>query len=213
MMTRRKRVGIYGGTFAPPHIGHVHAAICFLREAELDRLIVMPTAIPPHKLVEAGDDPYVRLAMTRAAFENVDSRIEVSDYEIAKEGVSYTYLTLQAFQSEDTDLYFLCGTDMFLTLDRWRNPQIVFDCAVITCMMRVNDADAYEQVLRKAEEYRRVFNARTVLMEAPPLEAASSDVRAAIRAGEEIASLVPPSVLTIIQEKNLYTAEEKPCCH
>ena len=114
------RLGIYGGTFSPPHMGHVLAAEAFVREIALDRLLIMPTAIPPHK--EAHDVPADehRLALCRLAFEGI-AGAEVSDLELRRGGRSYTYLTLRELQREDQEIFFLCGTDMLLSLDSWRN--------------------------------------------------------------------------------------------
>jgi len=203
--SRRHRLAIYGGTFAPPHIGHVHAALAFLEQLQPDTLLIMPAAVPPHKQIDAGDDPRLRLAMARAAFDELDSRIRVSDYEISRGGASYTWQTLTHFRkTTDSDLIFLCGTDMFLTLDLWRSPEIIFSLAEIACVMRVDDPAAYQRVKSKAAEYAERFGARTQMVEAMPLEMSSSEIRERIRQGEDIANLVPADVASFIAAHNLY---------
>ena len=112
------RVGVYGGTFAPPHNGHVAAAKAFMEQMKLDYLFIIPTNLPPHKQVDDGDDPLMRLKMCELAFEGVDG-IVISDMEITREGKSYTYDTLKELERPDTRLFFLCGTDMVLTFDTW----------------------------------------------------------------------------------------------
>ena len=82
-MIMKKRIGLYGGTFDPPHNGHVYAAGMFLEKMSLDRLFIMPANIPPHKRISVYDDPHLRLEMCKAAFENIDG-VVVSDYEILK---------------------------------------------------------------------------------------------------------------------------------
>ena len=113
-----RRVGIYGGTFAPPHVGHVEAARAFMKQMRLDYLYVIPTAIPPHKTTDFDIDPYHRLAMCDLAFSGIDGVI-VSDIELRRGGVSYTVDTLRELTAPDTRLFLFCGTDMFLTLDQW----------------------------------------------------------------------------------------------
>lgn len=198
-----RRIGIYGGTFAPPHAAHVRAAVDFLREAALDELLVMPDSIPPHKRIDPGDDPLIRLAMTHAAFDGIDPRITVSDFEIRRAGVSYTADTLAHFAGEGR-LFFLCGTDMFLSLDTWRMPEKIFALAVIVCAMRASGDAVYEAVRTKEEEFRRRYGAQTMLLTLSPMELSSTAIRERVRRGESIDGMVSPAVARIIEEKNLY---------
>ena len=119
----KKRVGIFGGTFNPPHIGHVEAAKAFVENACLDSLIIMPAFIPPHKEYDSIVTCEERLEMCKIAFKDVD-KATVSDLEISRGGKSYTYLTLQELTSDEVELYFLCGTDMIISMDTWKNPDI-----------------------------------------------------------------------------------------
>ena len=105
------RVGIYGGTFAPIHNGHVAAAKAFMEQMKLDYLFVIPTYMAPHKEMTESDNPLYRLRMCELAFEGVDGVI-ISDVELKRGGKSYTYDTLKELQREDTRLFLLCGTDM-----------------------------------------------------------------------------------------------------
>lgn len=201
----RPRLGIYGGTFAPPHNGHVRAALDFLREARLDSLLVMPAAVPPHKQMDAGDDPALRLEMARAAFEGLDGRISVSDYEIRQGGASYTYRTLTHFaDTTEAELVFLCGTDMFCSLPHWRCPEILFEKAVIACVLRESDPAAAASVREMAEKYRTVYNARIMMIPGTPVEISSTEIRRRVRKGESIDGLVPDSVAERIGRYRLY---------
>ena len=114
-----EKLGIYGGTFSPIHNGHIRAAEKFLSDIDLDRLLIMPAAIPPHKAADgvSGED---RLEMARIAFEGADPRLEVCDFEVRREGRSYTINTLEHFTSPDRRIYMLVGTDMLLTLPEAR---------------------------------------------------------------------------------------------
>ena len=112
---KKRRIGIFGGTFNPPHVGNTEAAKAFVKGAELDTLIIMPAFIPPLKEYLATVTCEELLEMCRIAFRDIEKTI-VSDLEISRGGKSYTYLTLQELANDDTDVYFLCGTDMILSL-------------------------------------------------------------------------------------------------
>ena len=90
----KKKIGIYGGTFNPPHIGHINAAKAFFNVMQLDKLVIIPSFIPPHKLSDNNTTPKQRVTMTSLAFSGFD-KIEVSDIEVKRGGKSYTYLTLE----------------------------------------------------------------------------------------------------------------------
>ena len=172
-----RRVGIYGGTFNPPHIGHVEAAKAFITQAKLDTLIIMPAFIPPHKqtdnLVNCDD----RLEMCRLAFGNIPNT-EISDLEISRGGKSYTYLTLQELASNDTELYFLCGTDMILTMDTWKNPEIIFTLAKICYIRRESDNAISELLIEKCGDYFQKYGADIIQINTEAIEISSSEIRA-----------------------------------
>lgn len=201
------RLGIYGGTFAPPHNGHIRAAQTFLRQLDLDELLIIPDAIPPHKKPEPGDCALTRLAMARAAFEGLDPRIAVSDYEICRGGASYTYQTLTHFsETTDSELYFLCGTDMFLSIPTWRFPEILFAKAMMVCALRTDDEEARRAVREAQNYYREHYGARTMLMESEPVPVSSTEIRARLRRGENVSDCVPAAVVRLIEEYGLYRA-------
>ncbi len=204
----RFRLGIYGGTFDPPHYGHIRAAQSFLREAKLDALYIMPAAIPPHKQTDPGSSPEIRLALTHAAFDGLDARITVSDYEIRSEGVSYTYKTLTHFAGmTDAELFFLCGTDMFLTLDTWRHPEIIFALASVACVMREDDRRADEAVADAIARYEAQYGARTFVVDHTPLELSSSQIRQILADGCDTSPYIPEAVHRIIDAYGLYRGE------
>lgn len=172
-----RRVGIYGGTFNPPHVGHIEAAKAFITQAKLDTLIIMPAFIPPHKqtdnLVNCDD----RLEMCRLAFGNIPNT-EISDLEISRGGKSYTYLTLQELASDDTELYFLCGTDMILTIDTWKNPEIIFTLAKICYIRRESDNAISELLIEKCGDYFQKYGADIIQINTEAIEISSSEIRA-----------------------------------
>lgn len=197
------RLGIYGGTFSPPHLGHVSAARSFVHGAALDRLIIMPDFTPPHKSDFGNVTAEDRLKMCRIAFADLPCS-EVSDLEILRGGKSYTYITLEAFAGEDIELFFLCGTDMLLTLDTWKCPETIFNLATI-CYVR-RESDTFNDVLIKDKilEYESRFSARIIKLEHSVIEASSTELRLSIESGETASINVSPGVMEYIREKGLY---------
>lgn len=209
-MKLQKTLGIYGGTFSPPHLGHVNAGLAFLRQLDLDRLMIMPTRIPPHK-PDGGIDPLHRLRMTQLAFEDAPEygeKLFVSDYEITRKEVSYTVNTLRAFRMQGYQLYFLCGTDMFLSLDRWREPEAIFSLCTIAYVRREDESPAVTQMIRDAKyRYRMMYNAEPVEICTSPVEVSSSEIRTLLEQGEDVSHLVPPAVNDYIRKYGLYLPE------
>lgn len=198
-------LGIYGGTFAPIHNGHVGAANAFYDALKLDELLVIPTFLPPHKVTEAGDDPAERLAMTGLAFRDNPRRITVSDYEIRRGGTSYTYLTLAHFTAPDTRITFLCGTDMFLTLDSWKHPEIIFALSRIAHVRREDvDAETAEQIAQRTAYYRIRYGGEVIHLDTPVVEISSTEIRTLCGQGRDISPLVPAPVCDYIAAHRLY---------
>ena len=124
------RIGIYGGTFNPPHLGHLMAARTVFEVLKLDKLLLVPAGIPPHKdLPEDSPSAEQRFEMTRFAGEQLGlgEHVETLDIELRRGGKSYTADTLAAIHKQypDAELWLLMGTDMFLTLQAWRDRKSV----------------------------------------------------------------------------------------
>lgn len=205
------RIGIYGGSFAPVHHGHLRAARAFLEECALDRLVLMPAGIPPHKQLTGEDLPTHRLAMLRLAAEEElrDPRVEVSDYELTQAGISYTYRTLEHFAAPDRQLLLLVGTDMFLSLDRWRYPERIFALAEIVLARRESDAAISTQIAEKTAAYQAQFGAVIHRLSLPPLELSSTNLRRQIAEASAWRDKVPTSVANYLQANGLYRSVEK----
>ena len=197
------RIGIYGGTFGPPHLGHVRAAEEFFKQMELDLLYIIPTAVPPHKQVDAGDDPRHRLAMCELAFGNMP-RVIVSDMEIARGGKSYTVDTLRTLYAEDRRLFLLMGTDMMLTLDRWREPEEIFRLCYPIYMRRENDPIIEGQIIAKNNLYQEKYGKIVRRVPMSFVDISSTAVRERVRAGEDITDVVPEAVAAYIKKEGLY---------
>ncbi len=198
-----EHIGIYGGTFSPPHLGHVHAAKMLKEILVLDKLVIIPTFIPPHKHRTENTSAADRLAMCRLAFPSSEG-YEVSDIEIKRQGKSYTSDTLRALHASDKHLYFLCGTDMFLTLEQWHEPEVVFALADIVCVSRDNSAETREKLVELADHYSQKYGAKIHLLHCEAIELSSSEIRESRKSGREWYTKVSASVADYIEEKGLY---------
>ena len=197
------RIGIYGGTFSPPHKGHIAAAKAFMEQMWLDILYVIPTATPPHKEMEIEVCAKDRLEMCRLAFEELDG-VCVSDLEIARGGKSYTVETLRELSGEDRRLFFLCGTDMMLTLDRWREPEEIFRLCYPVYIRRDNDRSLDAVIINKIAQYQRDYGKVVRRIVADPIEISSSQIRQMITDGEDLSGVVTKKVENYIRHNHLY---------
>ena len=197
------RIGIYGGTFSPPHKGHIAAAKAFMEQMWLDILYVIPTATPPHKEMEVDVSAKDRLEMCRLAFEELDG-VCVSDLEIARGGKSYTVETLRELSGEDRRLFFLCGTDMMLTLDRWREPEEIFRLCYPVYIRRDNDRSLDAVIVNKIAQYQRDFGKVVRRIVADPIEISSSQIRQMIAEGSDLSGVVTKKVENYIRNNHLY---------
>jgi len=206
-----QRFGIFGGTFAPIHTGHLRAAQAFLEACKLDALHVIPTNLPPHKQAQTLFSPTDRLTMARLAFSEVlpDPRIVIDDYEIARGGVSYTYETLAHYAAPDRELWLFCGTDMFLTLSEWKHPEQIFARASIAYMLReAEDAATLSRIAQATQRYEAQFGARIRAIVSEPIAISSTALRAALARGEVESAYLPKSVQHYIQTHRFHLKEQ-----
>lgn len=200
-----RTVGIYGGTFSPPHMGHYRALASFISAFSPDQTYVIPTFLPPHKTVSSAASPEQRLQMCHLAFDELG--VTVSDMEIRRGGKSYTVLTLEELFAPDTRLLLLCGTDMFLTLDTWYQCERIFALAEIVYAVREEGDEGSAASLamaKKAEEYRARFGAKVHALSGDTLEISSSDLRAMLAKGKDTGTLLHPKVKEYIEQCNLF---------
>ncbi len=205
-----KRTGIFGGSFSPPHKGHFQSAMAFYDDCALDELLIIPAGIPPHKSLTADVTPEMRLAMTGLAFAPEkcgNRRITVCDYELKKPGSSFTYETLLHFSSpENTQLYLLVGSDMFLTLHQWKHPEILSKLATVVLHRREQEKEdgAFEKQKKFLEER---FGMRILCPVYTPLPLSSRFVREKIKRGENAEEFLDVDVEHYIQNQGLYGSD------
>ena len=197
------RVGIYGGTFAPIHNGHINAARLFMEQMRLDYLFIIPAAIPPHKQVDASDDPMHRLNMCALAFGDMDG-VVVSDMEIRRGGKSYTVDTLRELSAKGRRLLLLCGTDMVLSFDSWYRYREILELCYPVYIRRESDKLLDAMIVNKLTKYYEESGKMFRKIVGEPMEISSTAIREKVKRGEDISSLVPRGVAEYIRLHGLY---------
>ncbi len=195
------RLGILGGTFNPPHLGHLVCAQEAYVQLRLDRVMLIPAGTPPHKPVEEEPGAEHRLELCRCAV-NGDERFTVSDLELTRSGPSYTVDTLEQLHSHapDSELFLIVGGDVAAGLPHWHEPERVLSLAKVAIAKRRGTArssveGALEELLggERAEFFRM-----------PRIGVSSTMVRRRVRTGQPIRYIVPDSVASYIDEHGLY---------
>ena len=189
--------GVLGGTFNPPHYGHVALARAAIRAFRLERLVVMVAGRPPHKQVSV--DAETRFQLARSAFAEL-SRAELSRHELERDDYAYTVDTARFAQETWGDVVFLVGADGFADFPSWRDPERILEHVRLGVAARPGIARArLDEVLRSLDRPERV-----VLFEMPPVDISSSDIRRRVAEGLSIDGLVPPAVARLVEALDLY---------
>lgn len=200
------RTGIYGGTFNPIHLAHVHLVRAFIERLSLDRVLLIPTGQPPHKEAQQLAGNADRLRMCRlAAMEITQCPVEVSDMEMRRGGRSYTADTLAALRSRypEDDFYLLMGEDMFMTVESWYRPEQIFRMATVCAAPR--DYGSFRRLVRHGEQVRaRYPEFGFILQNIPYLPVSSTEVRGRLQSSGDLSGLLPESVARYIQDRGLY---------
>ena len=202
-----QRIGIYGGTFNPPHMGHFNAARYALEALRLDMLLMIPTNISPHKaMAEGSPEPKDRLEMVRLCLQDV-SNAQACDIELRRDGPSYTWQTVTQLRQvyPDAELYLLMGTDMFLSFDSWREPQRITAEATLAVFYRgeKNEVADIEAQKRKMEN----AGARVVLVKNPVLDISSTQLRRML-ALQCASEFLHPGVESYIRKNGFYGTDK-----
>ena len=198
-----ERIGIYGGSFNPPHIGHIQAAKQAVEALHLDKLLVIPAGIAPHKVMPANSPTaQQRLDMLRLTLADCP-RIEVSDIELKREGASYTYETILQLRQEypEATLILFMGTDMFLSIETWKNAGIILENATLGVFYRGDRGEAQAIEAKKAELEAQGCHVEVVQNVAIPISSTQMRRLLAFRCA---AAFLPEGVLDYIREHRLY---------
>jgi nicotinate-nucleotide adenylyltransferase len=196
-------VGVLGGAFNPPHLGHLLLAQEAMDSLRLDEVVLVPTGVAPHKRIDPEPGPEVRLELARLAARDAGF-IRVSGLEVDREGPSFAYRTLELLADElpGSDLIFIMGADVAAGLERWRRPERVLELARIAIAERPGiDRSEVDAALD-----RLAATSRAEVVAMPPIGISSSLVRERVAAGRPIRWLVPEPVREQIEQRNLYAA-------
>ena len=203
-----QKIALFGGTFDPIHNGHIRLAAEFARRLKLDKVILMPTYVPPHKVKPEMAPAADRLEMCRLAAGN-DPLFTVSDLEISRGGASFTADTLETLcgQYPEARWYLITGADMFLTMGTWWRFEDIAATAVLCAAPR----DGVSMAELEAYAARLEAEGAVCALENIPLTPLSStEIREKLRRGEAVDQLVPAAVAGYIAAKRLYTEGEEP---
>ena len=189
-------VGLLGGTFDPPHNGHLRVAQDVRQGLELDCVLLIPVRVPPHKRVDRITSAALRLEMVRAAVADAPG-LDVSGIEIEREGPSYTVDTLRQLRDErpDADLTFIVGADQLAEMADWKEPEEIWALATLAVMNR-GDLAPVEPEWDITLEWTAVS--------VTPIGVSSTEIRRMVAEGRPVGHLVPAEVLRIIEREKLY---------
>lgn len=197
------KIGILGGTFNPIHNGHVYIACKIYRDLNLDKVLFMVNNVPPHKDSSYILSSDIRLNMVNIAIKDYED-FYVEDYEVRKEGTSYTYESLEHLKScyPKGQLFFIIGSDSFIDFYKWRNIESIFKNAIVVVYLR---EDSHRNKIKKLkEQYKYLYNASIEIIECDIIHISSTDIRDMVKEGCDISSLVDKDVYNYIIKNHLY---------
>ncbi len=203
-MVEKRKIGIMGGTFDPIHCGHLFIAETALDVFQLDKVLFIPAGDPPHKNEKLITDSGHRFQMIKLAIED-NQNFEASDMEIMKQEKSYTIETIKILRrqyGEETDLYFITGTDAFVGLETWKEYQKLLSLTNFIVMTRtISNPMVLEE---KISQFTEKFNAKVFKIDIPTLDISSTDIRKRVQEGRSIKYLLPYDVEEYIRNHHLY---------
>lgn len=195
------KIGIIGGTFNPIHLAHLYIAYEAKCQLNLDKIIFIPTGSPPHKKDMEILEASLRYNMVYEAIKNYED-FEISDYEIEKKGLSYTFETLEHFKKDDNELYFITGADCLMDIEKWKYPEKIFKLCNFVVFNRAGYSKKNLRIQK--EKIQQKFNTNITFLDIIDLEISSSIIRNRIKEGKRIDFFMPREVLEYIITNNLY---------
>ncbi len=195
------KVGIFGGAFNPVHNGHMNLAKSYIKSLSLDKLLVIPTANPPHRSGVDFAPAQNRFEMLSLAFEEIDEA-EISDIEFRRAGKSYTRDTVDELEKiyKDAEFYLIIGSDQFLCFDKWyRYDELLRKVTLCTAPRDERTGD----ILKKYAA-EKLSGGKYFIADFEPVEVSSSDIRKKLKNGEDVSLIMPENVYNYIRKKGLY---------
>lgn len=189
---------LFGGTFDPPHIGHLIIAESILSDLDIDKIIFIPSSIPPHKPLHSYSSASLRVEMLQISIKGTPA-FQISDIELNRPGVSYSVDTIKQIKSQMSlskeELYFVIGSDSLIEFQTWKNPHEILSLAQVIIAPR----PSFTKDMVKPE-----FLEQVQFLDTPQIDISSSMIRKRVREKKSIRYYVIPEVLEYIQEKRLY---------
>lgn len=198
-----KRYGIIGGTFDPIHNAHLYIAYEAKEQLGLEEVIFMPAGKQPLKTEKKVTPANLRYEMVKEAIKPF-KEFSISDYEIKKEGLSYTYKTLEHFKknNSDAELFFITGADCLINIDKWKEVSKIFNICTFVVFARGGiDTESLEMHKKRVEEK---YGGKIVVLKFKELEISSTDIRERVKSGKKVDFFIPERVNKLIEENNLY---------
>ncbi len=197
------RIGIFGGTFNPPHLGHKRLALEAAKAASLERILIIPDRIPPHKVTDGLLDGEKRLELCRLTF--FEKFFSVSDVELKREGRSYTFDTLKTLKAlfPDDELFLIIGSDMLLSFHTWYRYSDILETVKI-CYLSRDDEISGEMLLDYARSTLGLSADEIIVCKSEPFEISSSEIRKMIKDGEDVSPYLEKTTAEYIKENSLY---------
>ena len=202
-----KSIAVFGGSFDPIHLGHLHLAELVREEFCLSEIVFMPSARPPHKETAASEDAEHRFEMVKLAIDS-NPNFSISRLEYDRDGYSYTAETLQLLREElesDALIYFIVGADSLVNMHKWKEPERIFALCEIIAIDRQGIDD--EEIITALKSLSNDYNAKIHLLKKLTYPVSSTEIRARIATGASIKYLVPDEVIDYIGAHNLYRGE------
>ncbi|HZJ75750.1 MAG TPA: nicotinate (nicotinamide) nucleotide adenylyltransferase [Clostridia bacterium] len=202
-----KKIGIFGGSFNPPHNGHINIVRKITDFYGFDKVFIIPSSIPPHKRIIGDVTPIERYEMCKLAFN--DSDFFVSDIEMQRQGKSYTYDTLLELKnSNNGELNLIIGSDMLLCFEEWYRYEDILSMAKIIVSARIASKKEASLIKYKANKLNRLYPGAVTIFYTVPFEISSTQIREMLRNNEDISRFVPELVCEYIYRRGLYGGKE-----
>ena len=199
-----KKYGIMGGTFNPIHLAHLYIAYEAKEKLNLDKVIFLPTGNPPHKKDENIIDSEFRYKMVEKSIESYEGFV-IDDYEISKEGYSYTYETLKHFNEEGVEIFFIAGGDSLMDVEKWRNTkEVLTECNFVV----FNRGQFTKEILLKQKELLdSKYGSNIIVLEVLDMDISSSIIREKLRNRKRVDFFLPQDIIKYIEQNDLYKGD------
>ncbi|MDO4745013.1 MAG: nicotinate-nucleotide adenylyltransferase [Bacillota bacterium] len=198
------KIGIFGGSFDPIHLGHTGLAEDAMKAASLDKVVFIPARLQPFKLDKQLTTGEARVEMIKLAVKGKQG-FEISTYELDEEGISYSYLTMRAMQKQygpDSKLYFITGTDAFLKIDKWKNAEEMLNN--YSFIIGTRPGYKQEELLEHIKTIKDTYGTDVVNIENRQIDVSSTEIRNNLEKGISCSGLISPDVERYITDNGLY---------